>query len=630
MKSLDGGATWTNTGYQQLEGLDVQKVVPSLSDPNTFLVAATSAAVASGGKSRRAGVYLATNGGASYSLVLKGEATDIVADPGNAMRFYAAIADVGVFVSNNGGQTWMKMNGTGNTTLDANTRNGFDDDRNGMIDDATESVAHAMRIKLAISSSKIIGAGTEDTVYAALIGETKRAMAVFYSTDAAMSWQSLPIYPLGVNSLPDINPGLQGDVDFGMVADPNNANTVFISGDREVAAPYQGVVWKCDWSQAPASAWELVTSTGAKTATPGGRPSAPHADSRSLVFTQDNNILESDDGGVYELVNPYTAATRQWFSKNGNLNIGEFYSVGYDATTQTYFGGLQDNGVVEQPLNHSTTWSERATSYAGLLGDGGIVQADGAYRYSTGYNFNNLAESTWNAGSLVTTYPAIAIANSNVVGIRRRAPSRAPGSCLPRIRPSHWRSTTRSHSPHSSLSSRVRSPAPLPAPHTRILIGTSWLYESFDDGKTLFPIGGLANAAGVVVPNGVAVQPNPADSFGTITAMVYGGMAGATAMPDIAYVAAGRKIWVRTALHKDPTVTRYSQTSEHRWRTTTAARCATSSSSQTTGHRDIWWIPTRRSGTSPIPARTGRRSKAISTIQIPCALSKSFRPTTRA
>src|SRR6185437_5414819 len=44
MKSLDGGKTWIETGVQLFEGLDVQKIVPSTSDPNTFLVAVTSPA----------------------------------------------------------------------------------------------------------------------------------------------------------------------------------------------------------------------------------------------------------------------------------------------------------------------------------------------------------------------------------------------------------------------------------------------------------------------------------------------------------------------------------------------------------------------------------------------------------
>ena len=464
MKSLDGGSTWVETGVQLFEGLDIQKIVPSTADPNTFLVAATSPAT---GKSTRAGVYLTTDGGASYTLVQKGEATDLIADPANAAnntkRFYAAIANVGVFISNDGGAHWAQSNGAGAGSLDSIKTNGADDDRDGSADNVGESVVNASVIKLAISASQSAG-GTADTVYVGLVGQTNRAMAVFDSIDGGQNWTALPSFPgvagMAANTLPDINPGKQGNIDFAMTADPANATNVFITGDRAVTAPFEGTVWRCDWSQPSATAWELVSSAGA-TATPGNRPSAPHADSRSMVFVKGGDILRSDDGGVYELLNPYTPASRQWISLNGDLQISEIYSVAYDPTRQTYFAGLQDIGVAEQPTTGSVKWTKRTS------GDGGIVQIDGNRHYSSGNNLGFFEERTYNAaGTLTATNPAPKITGSTA------SPQQTIYSFggLPFL--THY---------------AVEHDTVTPGNPQRILIGSQYLYESFDDGATLLP-----------------------------------------------------------------------------------------------------------------------------------------------
>src|SRR5262249_35283887 len=66
-------------------------------------------------------------------------------------------------------------------------------------------------------------------------------------------------------------------------------------------------------SGSAASKWKSIVASAAKNSA--GVPTAPHADSRSLLFgTNAGNdfLLETDDGGIYYLDRPENAAVRNW------------------------------------------------------------------------------------------------------------------------------------------------------------------------------------------------------------------------------------------------------------------------------------------------------------------------------
>src|SRR5262249_28858270 len=96
---------------------------------------------------------------------------------------------------------------------------------------------------------------------------------------------------------------------------------------------------------------------------------APHPDSRAMVF-DNGNLLEACDGGIYRLVNPDTPATRVWTFASGNMGTAEFHSIAYDPVSHVLIGGLQDNGYVGQSAPGNSTWNEL------LSGDGGVVAVD--------------------------------------------------------------------------------------------------------------------------------------------------------------------------------------------------------------------------------------------------------------
>src|SRR5439155_8093239 len=119
---------------------------------------------------------------------------------------------------------------------------------------------------------------------------------------------------------------------------------------------------------------------------------APHGDSRAMVFDANGNILQGNDGGLYRLVDPNISATRHWVSVNGNLRVTEFHSVAYDPVSNIILGGSQDNGNSEQTTPGALTWNGFQTG-----GDGGDVAVDSdqprhpgtTIRYSTYDPFAN-------------------------------------------------------------------------------------------------------------------------------------------------------------------------------------------------------------------------------------------------
>ena len=98
-----------------------------------------------------------------------------------------------------------------------------------------------------------------------------------------------------------------------MLADPINANILYVGGDTTSVSPFTGNLARYN-----GSTWESIVNAQAN-------GTAPHADSRNMVFSE-GSILEVDDGGIYKLNNP-DAASREWVSVTGDLRLFEFVSV---------------------------------------------------------------------------------------------------------------------------------------------------------------------------------------------------------------------------------------------------------------------------------------------------------------
>src|SRR5881397_1571758 len=76
-------------------------------------------------------------------------------------------------------------------------------------------------------------------------------------------------------------------------------------------------VFRGDAAQLPGNPWQSVVCNGAN-------GTAPHADSRAMVFDSSGNLLHADDGGIYQLLDPDNAAgVRRWVAVNGDIRAIE-------------------------------------------------------------------------------------------------------------------------------------------------------------------------------------------------------------------------------------------------------------------------------------------------------------------
>ncbi len=198
-KSVDGGETWSYLGLPGSER--IHRIVLHPTDENVAWVAAMGPLW---GESAERGLYKTTDGGKSWRKVLgadnKTGASDVAIDPVNPDKLYASLWQFrrwpykfesggpgsGLFLSNDGGETWKK----------AQPEDGLPEGELG-------------RIGLAVSRSQ---AGT---VYAMV--EAKKS-ALLRSDDGGKSWRT-------VNSEPSVNPR---PFYFGEIrVDPRDPNKVY-------------------------------------------------------------------------------------------------------------------------------------------------------------------------------------------------------------------------------------------------------------------------------------------------------------------------------------------------------------------------------------------------------------------
>ncbi|MBL8385220.1 MAG: exo-alpha-sialidase, partial [Burkholderiales bacterium] len=334
-----------------------------------------------------------------------GPVTDLVAEPGNPARLYAGVAGVGVYRSDNGGLTWSATAGAlpfassafrivvsvGGTADPATTNRPLYaaaiHDR-ALITAVAAAGTSTLTVDrpdifevgdtLFVANVDVSGAGAFDanqwerfgasgsrvtisainratgviTLAEPLVSEhgvgrlvtafKERASGIYRSADLGATWVKMGFAGDGDGTL---NPGAQAVKNFALLADRTNPNLVYASGDRQ---PNSSSAGNLIGAQQPTgrifagtfapggSTWAAVTDNNA-----GG--TAPHADSRELVFDRNNNVLQGDDGGIYRLQSPGTPGA-VWQSLVGNLRVNEVRSLAYDPINNIYNIGSQDTG----------------------------------------------------------------------------------------------------------------------------------------------------------------------------------------------------------------------------------------------------------------------------------------------
>lgn len=321
-KSTDGGRSWRNMGLEDSQHLSTIIVHPK--DSDVVWVAAQGPLWTSGDER---GLYKTTDGGESWRKVLGNEewtgATDIVMDPRNPDRLYAATWDrhrtvaalmgggpgSGVWKSEDGGETWEPL------------RTGLPGGPLG-------------KIALAISPQK------PDIVYAAI--ETIRTEGgLWMSEDRGESWRKMS----------DAVSGGTG---------PHYYQELF-------ASPHQfGRLYLV-------SATTLVSDDHFATYY-GLNNEGKHGDDHAIAFRKGDPdyILFGSDGGLYESYDDM-----ETWRYMANLPVMQYYKIAVDDSGPFYnvYGGTQDNGSNFGPIRTPNDYGIRNHDWFTTLGADGQDQA---------------------------------------------------------------------------------------------------------------------------------------------------------------------------------------------------------------------------------------------------------------
>jgi hypothetical protein len=527
IRSTDGGNTWSLVDPGgTLFGKNISGVY---ANGNTIVVSVNTA---DSFNANNVGIFRSTDGGASFAQVSRGDggltglpagaAYDLVADPVSPNVLYTMSVfsaslgggQAGIYKSSNQGASWTKVS---NSLMDA------------LIDDGSTNLTGTSNLELAV--------GQSNNVYAAIINSGRLA-GLFRSGNGGGSWIAMDIpatnengTDIGLNptggkgpvpgSPPEQLAGGQGAIHFSIVADPTNPFIVYAGGDRQPsplfdagggpffpnsigANDFSGRLFRGDASQPRGSQWVHLTHSRTLGAAGGGTlsSSAPHADSREMVFDAAGNLIEVDDGGVYRRTDPRTNQG-DWFSIIGDLQVTEPHDIAYDAISNIVITGNQDTGTTQQPLSGAAIWESVSTADGGdvTVDDVSLAGSGQSIRYSSFQNLGAFRARTYDAsGAFISeTFPALQTVSGTPI---------APA---------------------------FRNPVELNSvdPTQLVFQGNNGTYESFDQGNTLIQI---PTAGGVPSGNASILQ----------NAIVAGGVRNGLASDRLLWVGSGFNLLGRT------------------------------------------------------------------------------------
>ena len=362
LKSTDGGMTWAQiTGPVSTTGPKAPAFLNAsfnalTVDPRstTTIYAVTALAKVSSASSYTSdaplgdrGVWKSTDGGMTWRNLNppnlptpSRSGTDLVLDPLDTNRVFAAMNGLGIYRSSNGGEpgAWEKLAG------------GLPGSGIG-------------RVKLAVGPPRAPSA--DSILYAAFASDTNVLLGIWNSTDNGSTWAKVT------------TPQTQGQANYNLAlaVDPQDANIVYY-GTSANATNTGGSFWR---SLDGGQTWADLSAGN-------GSSGGLHADTHWIAVSPNNRdtLFTASDGGVWRTDNA-TNNVVAWASLNRSLNITQFNTVAlhpFDANI--LLGGTQDNGT---PL-----YGGAANWLLSRGGDGGaalIDQSNPQVMYHTFFNRNN-------------------------------------------------------------------------------------------------------------------------------------------------------------------------------------------------------------------------------------------------
>jgi hypothetical protein len=330
LRSTNAGVTWTlaqgPANVFSINGLTTSKLAVDPTNANIIY-----AAMGNVGNNKAfgtgAGVYKSTDGGVTWtnttaSIETGDSYSDVEVDPTTPTTVYMAVGPFygssadGIYKSTDGGANWSQLTLPG-----------------------TQSLFGRISLAIAPSNTQVLYASIENN-------STSGVLSVLKSTNAGTSWA--PVTPT-FNYM-----GGQGWYDQWIIVSPTDATNVFLGGAADTTrAVYEttnsGVAW-----------------TGIARSTSANGLVGPHADHHAAAFTSSGLLLDGNDGGIWRLDNPSTAAVK-WVDLNNGINTTQFEGIALSPTNNAIaLGGSQDNGT--ERFTDALGWKETDG------GDGGYVK----------------------------------------------------------------------------------------------------------------------------------------------------------------------------------------------------------------------------------------------------------------
>ena len=369
---------------------------------------------------RNGGLFRSTDGGATWTSIdilepdpetlerTDYNAYDLVSDPTDPNRFYMSVQDIGIFMSEDAGETWTNISQS-----------------DGVLDLAITTLAGGIEFPGANTNTEM-SVNSEGRVYVGVIEQGQVEYLGHFQPDTGWVEMDLP-FTIEVGGNVGLQPrqkaGAQGSIHFSILADPDNPEIVYVGGDRQagdISRPDGNSIGATDFSGRlfrgyadrerlqdaiiddpfvfVSPQWEHLTHSDGTILVPDGgtaNGSAPHADSRGMTFDANGDILQVDDGGVYRRTSPKDN-TGDWFSMNGDLQVTEIHDIAYDSFSDVLFAGTQDVGTVMQLRAGNDTWehidfivNDDVTDPVRLNADGGDVAVDDSGEDGVSYRFTS-------------------------------------------------------------------------------------------------------------------------------------------------------------------------------------------------------------------------------------------------
>lgn len=393
--STDNGSTWAKS-VTGMTRLGVSSIVVHPTTPNIIYIGTGDR---DGGDTPGYGVWRSTDGGATWNAYNSGMGNrtvyEILMDPSNPNRLVASTNGSRLYQSLDGGATWSFAS-IGTNAKDIAFKPGDPNTiyaAGGQFAVSTDGGASfAINAGIPNESRYAIGVSADQPNIVYLVGGDNGGLAGIYrSTNSGSTFTTQATTPnlLGY----DVNGGTgsQAWYDLVMVADPTDANTIYVGGIN---------IWK---STDGGTNWSIVAHWTGQSGTP-----AVHADHHVLEFSPLNgNLYNGNDGGIYMTGNGGTS----WNDISSGLGIAQIYKIGVSQSAEnTVINGYQDNGT---GIYYNGSW---ATEIGGDGMECIIDPTDENYMYGAlyygdirrstngGASFSQIANSITENGAWVTPY----------------------------------------------------------------------------------------------------------------------------------------------------------------------------------------------------------------------------------